>query len=178
MHTGQAPKLLLLMGVSGCGKTTTGQRLSRILGWPFRDGDSFHPPQNIAKMSSGLPLTDEDRWPWIDAIGAWMDEQIQTGQSAVVSCSALRKAYRIRLTAGRPEVQLVFLKGPREVIAERLARRKSHFMPASLLESQFAALEEPRGGERPLIVSVTLPPNRVIDRILVGAGLKPHRKPQ
>lgn len=176
MVDGGSPPLLLLMGVSGCGKTTTAQRLSRILGWPFRDGDTFHPEANIAKMSRGEPLNDEDRWPWLDAIGAWMDEQSAAGASGIVTCSALRRVYRHRLLDKRPQVQLVYLKGPKPLIAERMARRKNHFMPPALLDSQFAALEEPRGAERPIIVNIALPPNRVVDHVLLRAGLMQHRR--
>ncbi|MGH6814877.1 MAG: gluconokinase [Hyphomicrobiaceae bacterium] len=167
---GQAT-LIVLMGVSGCGKTTTGRRLANLLGWPFRDADSFHPPGNIAKMSRGIPLTDEDRWPWLHAIAAWLDECRVAGRSGIVSCSALKRAYREVLLAGRSEVRLVFLKGPKELIGPRLERRKGHFMPASLLDSQFAALEPPDADECPLIVSVAMPPKKVAARIVARLGL-------
>jgi gluconokinase len=167
------PRILLLMGVSGAGKTTTAQRLARRLDWPFRDADSFHPPANIAKMRSGLPLTDVDRWPWLDAIAAYMDEQIAAGRSAIVTCSALKKAYRDRLLTGRRDARLVYLKGEKQLIASRLERRRNHFMPPGLLTSQFDTLEEPRASERAIVVNVAMPPKRVVDRILTRCGLAP-----
>jgi gluconokinase len=160
------PSVLLLMGVSGCGKTTTGQRLARRLGWTFRDADTFHPEANVAKMSSGLPLTDDDRWPWLDSIGAWIDVQRSTKTSVVVTCSALKRIYRLRLLHNRPEMQLIYLKGTQPLIADRMSRRRNHFMPTALLDSQFAALEEPRGAERPLVINIAMSPPRVVERIL------------
>jgi gluconokinase len=157
--------VILLMGVSGCGKTTTGQRLSRVLGWDFRDADSFHPAANVEKMSRGVPLTDEDRWPWLAAIAAWIDERRADG-NAIVSCSALKKSYRDRLLIGRPDVQLVFLKGSHSLIADRMNRRKGHFMPPALLDSQFATLEEPMADEAPLVLEITMPPPRIVERIV------------
>jgi gluconokinase len=159
------------MGVSGCGKSTTGQRLSNALGWPFRDADSFHPPANVEKMRAGRPLEDADRWPWLDAIATFLDDRRRSGAPAIVSCSALKRIYRDRLLGGRPDVALVHLKGDRALIAERLANRKGHFMPPGLLQSQFDALEEPRPDERALVVSVHLPPARVVGRIIAGLGL-------
>jgi gluconokinase len=169
------PTILLLMGVASSGKTTTGQRLAKRLGWTFRDADTFHPAANIAKMSAGEPLTDEDRWPWLDAIGAWIDEHHKSKTRAVVTCSALKRSYRQRLVFRRPQVQLVYLKGSKELIAERMARRHGHFMPTALLDSQFATLEEPRGDERPIVVNVAMPPNRIIERVLTLSRLHPPR---
>lgn len=169
----EPPTVLLLMGVAGCGKSTIGQRLSRRLGWEFRDADSFHPPANIEKMSSGAPLTDEDRWPWLDAISAWIDEHMKAGTPAIVSCSALKKAYRARIIGERSAVQLVYLKGSKNLIGDRMARRKNHFMPTTLLDSQFTTLEEPGPAEKPLVVNVTLPPNRIVDQIISRCGLTP-----
>ena len=165
------PSILLLMGVSGCGKTTTAQRLARRLGWIFRDGDTFHPSANVEKMAAGQPLTDDDRWPWLDAIALWIDEQRVGQAKAIVTCSALKRAYRQRLLHDRPDVQLVYLKGSKNLIAERIGRRRNHFMPPALLDSQFAALEEPLGQERPLVVNVAMPPNRVVERILTATRL-------
>jgi carbohydrate kinase (thermoresistant glucokinase family) len=159
------------MGVAGCGKSTTGERLGSALGWPFRDADSFHPPCNIDKMRCGVPLTDEDRWPWLDAIRAWIDAREAAAEPGIVSCSALRRVYRERLLQGHPNVGLVYLKGDFELIAGRMSRRRHHFMPVSLLESQFRALEEPGRSERALVVPVTLPPKKVVERILRGFGL-------
>jgi gluconokinase len=169
------PTILLLMGVAGSGKTTTGQRLARRLGWVFRDADSFHPPANIAKMSAGEALNDDDRWPWLDAIGAWMDDNRRTKTKSIVSCSALKRVYRQRLLHLRPDVQLVYLKGSKGVIADRMQRRRNHFMPPALLDSQFATLEEPRGAERPIVVNIAMPPNRVVERILTLSRLHTPR---
>ena len=165
------PKVLVLMGVSGSGKSTTGARLARMLGWEFRDADSFHPQVNIAKMSRGLALTDEDRLPWLQAIAAWIDDRRRTNQPGLVSCSALKRSYRGVLIGERRDVRLVYLKGDRTLIADRVSRRRRHFMPASLLDSQFATLEEPDAGERAIIANVALPPNRVVERILAGIGM-------
>jgi gluconokinase len=162
---GSRPTILLLMGVSGAGKTTTGQRLAKRLGWEFRDADEFHPPANITKMASGTPLTDDDRWPWLDAIGAWIDLRAAHGGRAIVTCSALRKVYRDRLLHGRVAVRLVFLKGSKALIADRLSRRSGHFMPPGLLESQFNTLEEPRRDERAIVIDVSMSPSRVVSNI-------------
>jgi gluconokinase len=169
------PTLLLLMGVACSGKTTTGQRLAKRLGWTFRDADTFHPPANIAKMSAGEALTDDDRWPWLDAIGSWIDDHHKSKTPAVVTCSALKRVYRHRLMLRRPQVQLVYLKGSRELIAERMSRRRGHFMPTALLDSQFATLEEPRGDERPIVINIAMPPSRVIERVLTMTRLHPPR---
>jgi carbohydrate kinase (thermoresistant glucokinase family) len=160
------PNVLLVMGVSGSGKSTMGEALARELGWPFRDADSFHPAANVAKMSAGTALTDEDRWPWLAAIAAWIDQQRTSPEHGVVSCSALKRVYRQRLLDGRPDVRLVYLKGEQDLIAGRMARRTDHFMPPSLLQSQFAALEEPGTDERPLVVAIDRSPRRVLERIL------------
>ena len=171
----QPPLILVLMGVSGCGKSTTGAALSKGLGWPFRDADSFHPPANIAKMSRGIPLNDDDRWPWLDAIAQWIDARCAAGRPGIVSCSALKRAYRARIVDGRQSVRLVYLQGDMGLIGQRLQARKDHFMPASLLESQFAALEEPGSDERPLVVSIALSPQRVADTIIERLRLAPEK---
>jgi gluconokinase len=166
--TGTPPvrkSIILLMGVAGCGKTTTGQRLARELGWDFRDADTFHPAANVEKMSRGVALEDEDRWPWLAAIAAWIDERRASG-NAIVSCSALKRIYRDRLLVGRPDVQLVFLRGSHNLIADRMRRRRDHFMPPALLASQFAILEEPTADESPLVIDVAMPPPRVVERIV------------
>ena len=130
------------MGVSGCGKTKVGKALARELGWRFIDADDLHPETNVAKMARGVPLTDEDRWPWLDRVVAEMRRSSAAAEHAVVACSALKQAYRDRLAAGG-DVHVVYLKGDAATIAPRIAHRSGHFMPASLLPSQYAALEEP-----------------------------------
>lgn len=146
--------VVVVMGVSGSGKTTVGRQLAGALGWTFADGDDFHSASNIAKMSSGIPLSDADRLPWLDSIGTWMDEQRSSGRSAVVACSALKRAYRDRLRANRPWVRLVYLDGDRTTIARHLTDRRGHFFRAQLLESQFADLEPPQPDEGAISVSV------------------------
>jgi gluconokinase len=139
--------MVIVMGVCGCGKTTVGRVLARELGYEFLDADDLHPETNVAKMANGVALTDDDRWPWLDAIVAAMHECAARGRGAVIACSALKEAYRDRLCHGGSavdEVRIVYLKGDAATIAPRLASRRDHYMPASLLESQFAALEEPR----------------------------------
>ena len=133
--------IVVLMGVSGAGKTTIGERLARRLGWNLIEGDDYHPRENIAKMAAGIPLQDDDRWPWLDAL----NQRIRGERNAVLTCSALKESYRQRLLAGVAEARIVYLHAPREVIAARVAQRKHKYMPASLLDSQFAALEPPRG---------------------------------
>jgi carbohydrate kinase (thermoresistant glucokinase family) len=167
-----SPLVVVLMGVSGSGKSTLGEALSRALGWPFRDADSFHPPANVARMSQGLALTDEDRAPWLAAIAAWIDARREAGEPGIVSCSALKRAYRRRIIGGRDGVRLVYLRGDLDLIAGRLRARTGHFMPASLLESQFATLEEPQAEERPIVVSIAHPPAHVAGAIVASLGLE------
>ncbi len=166
----KAQLVIVLIGVSGCGKSTVGAELSRTLGWSFRDADSFHPPANIDKMTRGTPLTDEDRWPWLDAIARWIDDRLARGESGIVSCSALKRAYRRRIVGDRARVGLVYLKGEIGLIAERLAKRTDHFMPPALLASQFEALEAPQPGERPVIVCIAETPTRIAARIIAELG--------
>ena len=129
--------IVIVAGISGSGKTTVGALLAGRLGWPFADADDFHPAANVEKMRAGIPLTDEDRWPWLRAIGVWMDERIARGEPAVITCSALKRSYRDRLLVGRPGARMVFLAPTREVLARRLAARHGHFFPEQLLASQF-----------------------------------------
>jgi gluconokinase len=172
MNQPSSPLAVVLTGVSSAGKSTTGQVLSALLGWPFRDADSFHPPANIAKMSRGIPLEDSDRWPWLDAIAAWIDATLAERQSVLVSCSALKKSYRRRLVRDRTDVRLVFLQGSFALIAKRMAERRDHFMPVSLLMNQFEVLEEPSPDENALRVSVALPVERIAQTIIAELGLK------
>jgi gluconokinase len=158
--------ILIIGGVSGSGKTTVGALLAGRLGWEFADADSFHPPANIAKMRAGIPLTDADRGPWLRAIAAWMDERIAAGESAVVTCSALKRSYRDTLLGGRPEARLVFLLADRDVLARRLTQRHGHFFPAGLLDSQLADLEPPQPDEHVLVVTPEDQPGTTVAKII------------
>ncbi|HVZ10741.1 gluconokinase [Rhodopila sp.] len=159
---------ILVMGVSGSGKTTIAAALAQHLGWPFLEGDDFHPPANVAKMRAGTPLTDEDRWPWLQAIADRLDTLKDQGQSAVVACSALKRAYRSVLLDGRADSILVFPRGSQPLIADRMRTRHGHFMPAALLDSQFATLEEPGPDEHPLVIDIDGSRDEVIARALDG----------
>ena len=159
-------RFVIVAGVSGAGKSTVAALLAARLGWTYQDADWLHPPANVAKMRSGRPLTEEDRRPWLTAIRDWISAARSRGESGVIACSALKRAYRDHLVAGQPDVRLVFLKGSRELIERRLALREDHFMPASLLESQFEALEEPAVHECAIVVSIEGPPDEVVDAIL------------
>jgi len=152
--TGAEPPILLITGVSGSGKTTIGSLLAGRLGWEYAEADSFHPAANIAKMSAGHPLTDEDRWPWLKAIAAEIDRVCDAAGHVVIGCSALRRVYRDILVHGRTDTRLIYLDGTQALIADRLSRRKGHFMPPGLLTSQFSTLEPPTADERPLTVSI------------------------
>jgi gluconokinase len=160
------PPILVVMGVAGAGKTTVGELIAKGLGWPFVDGDDLHPQANIEKMRSGVPLTDSDRAPWLDAIGAWIDARAARSEPGVVACSALKRAYRDRLRAGRPQVRIVYLRGSESQIAERLAHRSGHFWPAGLLATQFADLEPPGADEDPIIADVDEPAAAVAKAIV------------
>jgi gluconokinase len=156
---------LIVMGVSGSGKSTIAAALAERLEWTFEDGDRFHPPSNVAKMSAGHPLTDEDRWPWLQAIADEIDRVCEAGGHVVMACSALKRAYREILVHGRGDIRIVFLDGSQALIADRLARRKGHFMPPGLLDSQFKTLEPPQAAEHPFIVSIDAPVAAVVDNI-------------
>ena len=162
---------LVVMGVSGSGKTTVAELLAKQLGWPFMEGDRLHPPANVEKMRQGIPLTDADRAPWLDRIGEELKSWAAEGRSGVLTCSALKRAYRDILISERRDVQIVYLKGDRELIARRLAARDDHFMPAALLDSQFAALQEPAADERPIVVSIEPHPREIVDAIVEKLGI-------
>jgi len=149
--------VLVVMGVSGVGKSTLGEALAERLGWTFQEGDRLHPAANIAKMKAGQPLSDADRMPWLEAIGAWIDSHLDQGQSGVITCSALKRVYRDRLARGRPGVTFVFIQLDQARVAERMAARKGHFMPTSLLASQFADLEPPAPDEPVITVDGAQP---------------------
>jgi len=164
-HRG-CPPILVIMGVSGSGKSTIAEELSARLGWPFEEGDSLHPEANIAKMHAGIPLTDADRLPWLERVAAWIDEQRSKRQPGIITCSALKRTYRQIIIGDRPEVRLVYLRGGRGLIAEHLAGRHGHFMPAELLRSQIDTLEEPDPSEEPLTVDANVSAAQVADTII------------
>ena len=164
--------IVIVAGVSGSGKTTIGELLARRLGWPFTDGDQLHPAANIAKMASGQPLTDEDRMPWLAAIGDRMDEWIAGGQSGLLACSALKRRYRDLLLAGRPGARIVFLEISQADAGARLAGRHGHFFNPALLNSQFADLEPPEPGESAVLpVPVSDDPEATAAAVLRRLGL-------
>jgi len=156
--------VIVLMGVSGSGKTTIGTRLADDLGWEFFDGDEFHPAANIDKMAEGIPLDDEDRWPWLRALHDFIHERLIVGAPAVVACSALKARYREVLMDGNQGARLVYLKGSRDLIRRRLEQRTDHFFDADLLTTQFEALEEP-GPDETLTVSIDQPPEAIVHAI-------------
>lgn len=168
---------VIVMGVSGSGKSTAGALLASRLGWEFEDADWLHPAANIEKMHSGIPLTDEDRRPWLEAVAAWIDERRRSGGHGVVACSALRRRYRDVLIGDRTDVRLVYLKGGEELIARRIAARHEHFMPRSLLHSQFATLEEPGLDENPIVVSIEPRPNQIVAQILAALNAAESGQP-
>jgi gluconokinase len=165
-------KALVVMGVSGSGKSTIASMLAQRLHWVYEDGDWFHPKSNIEKMHHGEPLNDEDRWPWLRAIAEWIDATRHAGGHGVVACSALKRAYRDVLIGDRRDVRLVFLKGDLDLIARRIAARADHFMPTTLLDSQFAALQEPQADERPITVSIVPHPREIVEAIVSELGVE------
>jgi len=166
MADADIPCALIVMGVSGAGKSTVAEALAARLGWRCEDGDRFHPESNVAKMSAGQPLTDEDRWPWLKAIADEIDRLCGKEQRAVFSCSALKRTCRSVLVHGRSDVRLIFLDGAPALIAGRLAARKGHFMPPGLLNSQFGALEPPASDEDAVTVSIDAPVEAIVDDIV------------
>jgi gluconokinase len=160
------PSVLVVMGVSGSGKSTIGTQLALALRWTFEDGDWFHPARNIDKMHAGIPLTDEDRAPWLISIADFIDQARLARDRVVIACSALKRRYRAVIIGNRPDVQLVYLKGDMDLIARRVATRHEHFMPASLLESQFEALEEPGPDEHPIVASIAPRPREIVAQVL------------
>lgn len=163
--------VLVLMGVSGSGKSTVAGVLAGRLGWDFEEGDDLHPAENVAKMAAGHPLTDEDRKPWLEKVAAWIGAHTAARRPGVITCSALKRAYRDLLRG--EHVVFVYLAGTYERIAHRLAARHGHFMPAALLESQFAALEEPGPDERAITIDIAPGPNEQAEQIIATLGLGP-----
>jgi gluconokinase len=165
------PRVVVAMGVSGSGKTTVGVELAKALGWRFQEGDALHPAANVEKMRDAIPLTDEDRWPWLDAIAAVIDGWRATGEHGVLACSALKRSYRDVIIGGRGDVALVYLQGSKQLIAARMAARHGHFMPVALLDSQFATLEEPGADERPIVVSIDQPAADIVHQVVAWLTL-------
>jgi 6-phosphogluconolactonase len=165
------PSVIVLMGVSGAGKSTIAAMLAHRLGWTYEDGDWFHPPSNVEKMHAGHPLTDDDRLAWLQGIEAWIRATREEGGHGVIACSALKRAYRDILVAGRGDVRIVYLKGDRDLIARRFSLRDGHFMPAALLDSQFATLEEPEEQEHAVVVSIDAGPRDIVEAIVAQLGI-------
>jgi gluconokinase len=165
-----APQAILVFGVSGVGKTTIGRMLAERLGWAFLDADDLHPPANVEKMRSGVALDDADRWPWLDAVGRRIDAEATDGRASVIACSALKRAYRDRLRTGRPQLRIVYLAGSQALIAARLEHRSGHYWPASLLPTQFAALEPPGADEDAVVVDVGPPADVLVEAIARQLG--------
>lgn len=159
------PDIFVVMGVSASGKSTVGRLLAERLGATYLDGDDFHPPENVARMAAGQPLTDADRQGWLAGLSARLGRAREAGESVVLSCSALKRRYRDVLRQGAPDLKLVYLHGSRELLAARIAARTGHYMPASLLDSQLAALEPPQADEAALGFDIGLAPPQIVDRI-------------
>jgi gluconokinase len=169
----ETPCALIVMGVSGSGKSTIAEQLAQRLGWTYEDGDKFHPASNVAKMSAGHPLTDEDRWPWLQAIADEIDRVCKADEHVVIACSALKRSYRDVLVHGRRDIRIVYLDGTQELIAGRLGARKGHFMPPGLLVSQFKTLEPPGADENPVIVSIDASVEEIVDDTVSQMRLTP-----
>ena len=168
---------LIVMGVSGSGKSTVGEALAQRLALRFEDGDRFHPASNVAKMHAGIALTDDDRWPWLKAIADEIDRGCGAGSPAVIACSALKRAYRDVLVHGRGDVRIVYLRGDQALIARRLALRTGHFMPPGLLTSQFQTLQPPTDDERVIAVSIDAPVEAIVDVVVRRLQLAPVTSP-
>ena len=164
--------MVVVTGVSGSGKSTVGAALAGRLGWDWADGDAFHPGSNIAKMAAHEPLTDADRGPWLDEIGRWIDKAAAAGRPAVIACSALKRSYRDRLRAGRPQVRMVYLVVDLKTLHQRLTDRRGHMFHADMLGSQLNALEPPTSDEGVLMVRSEGTPGQTVDRIIAGEHLE------
>lgn len=164
---------IVVMGVSGCGKSTVGRAVAQALGWPYIEGDDLHPARNVALMAAGTPLTDADREGWLAAVGRSMAAQVAPPLGVVAACSALKRSYRDQLRAAVPGALFVHLHGPQPLLAQRLAQRKGHYMPASLLQSQLDTLQPPGPDEAALQLDISPGPERLVDSVLAALHLKP-----
>lgn len=170
-NTPALPVTVVLMGVTGSGKSTVMARLAEHVGWRRAEADDFHPPANVAKMSAGHPLTDDDRWPWLRAIANWIGERESAREHAIVTCSALRRTYRDFLRNGHPSVHFVHLAVDHTILERRMEQRRGHFMPPSLLGSQLDTLEPLDPDEPGIVVSGELPPDRIVEEIVTRLHL-------
>lgn len=169
----QRPRFIIVMGVSGSGKTTIAKSIASAMDWLYVEGDDFHPAANVAKMAAGIPLTDDDRWPWLRAIGEWISEHERGNVSAVITCSALKRRYRDLLREGRPGVTFCHIDVPPEVLQQRLALRRGHYMSPTLLPSQLAALEPLQPDEPGVVVQAHGDEHQILHEVLDGLGLSP-----
>jgi gluconokinase len=167
-----SPVVLVIMGVSGSGKSTIAGLLAERLDWPFEEGDSLHPAANVQKMAAGIPLTDDDRWPWLAKVADWIDNRLDTGENGIVTCSALKRSYRNVLNRRGSGVEFVYLAADRTELVERVSDRPAHFMPASLLDSQLETLEVPGQTEPAIQVDAGPDPQLIVDRIMRELGLR------
>lgn len=158
--------VVIVMGVSGSGKTTVGRELARRTAWPFLDADDLHSPESIERMATGTPLTDADRWPWLDRVADWIAARRAAGEPGIVACSALKRVYRDRLRRGDPDLRVAYLRVEIQEIFRRVARRTGHFFPPGLIQAQFADLEEPTPDEAPITVAMNEPPDVKAESIL------------
>lgn len=167
------PVIILVMGVAGSGKTTLGKALAKDLGWEFQEGDDFHPPGNIEKMSAGVPLSDSDRYPWLDHVKSWINEKLSEGGSGIITCSALKRSYRAYLGLEREGISVVLIGGQKSIIEDRLKHRSGHFMPPSLLRSQLEAMEPPLDNEKHISVDAGMTTDKQIEVVKRQLGLGP-----
>jgi gluconokinase len=172
-----SPVVLVVMGVSGAGKSTIAGLLAQRLGWSFEEGDTLHPPANVAKMAAGIPLTDDDRWPWLAKVADWIDGRLDMGENGIITCSALKRSYRNVVNRRGSGVEFVYLAVDRTELGERVEHRPGHFMPASLLDSQLATLEPPAQSEPAIRVDAGPDAQLVVDRVMRELGLKPKETP-
>jgi gluconokinase len=177
MNEAKSGFALVVMGVSGSGKTTVAERLADKLGWRFVEGDRLHPPANVEKMRQGIALADADRAPWLDRIGEEIKRWATEGQSGILTCSALKRAYRDRIRSARPDVRFVYLRGSEALIKSRVATRHHEYMPASLLRSQFEALEEPSPDEEVVTIDAGGSPDAEVAAVIAALDLPASKRP-